>query len=129
MRTLLAAATILNGLLAGANADRLLVGIPALRKLGPVTWGEYSRNADLAPTGIVFYPTLAIGGTILTIAAACSGRLKPAPTQIAAVLALAGLLLTFKAGPNMLAVRKLGDDAEALQRRMGGFEYWSRWRG
>src|SRR5437763_14842590 len=109
MRPLLATAAILNGLLAGANADRLLVGIPALRKLGPVTWGEYSRNADLAPSGMVFYPTLAIGGTILTIAAACSGRLqpaergmKPAPTHTAAILALAGLLLTFKAGPNML---------------------------
>jgi len=43
----------LNGILAGANADRLLVGIPALHKLGPLTWADYSRNADLAPTGIV----------------------------------------------------------------------------
>ena len=127
MRPLLGAATVLNGILAGANADRLLVGIPALRKLGPVTWGDYSRNADLAPTGMVFYPTLAIGGTLLTIAAATRSRQSAAIA--AALSATAGLLLTFKAGPNMLAVRHLGNDADALQQRMDGFEYWSRLRG
>jgi hypothetical protein len=137
MRALLAAATTLNGILAGANADRLIVGIPALRKLGPLMWADYSRNADLAPSGMVFYPTLAIGGTVLTIAASVAapasgaGR-RPgaaAATQIAAGCALAGLLLTFKAAPNMLAVRHLGGDAEALQRRFDGFLYWSRLRG
>src|SRR5438552_2848787 len=127
MRSLLAAAATLNGILAGANADRLIVGIPALRKLGPLTWGDYSRNADLAPSGIVFYPTLAIGGTLLTIAAAA--RMRRGVVTVAAASAAAGLLLTFKAGPNMLAVRKLGNDAVALQRRMDGFEYWSRLRG
>ena len=132
MRTLLAAATILNGLLAGANADRLIVGIPALRKLGPLTWGEYSRHADLAPSGMAFYPTLAIGGTLLTIAASVAAPASDAgrrPGAAAATLAAAGLLLTFKAGPNMLAVRHLGNDADALQQGLDRFEYWSRLRG
>ena len=103
MRTLLGSATILNGILAGATADRFVVGIPALRKLGVRTWAEYSRHADLAPAGMAFYPTLAIGGTILTIAAATRDR-RAIP---AAVLAAAGLLVTFKAAPNMLVIRDL----------------------
>ena len=124
MRTLLGAATILNGILAGATADRFLVGAPALRKLGPRIWAEYSRHADLAPTGIVFYPTLAIGGTILTIAAATRDR-RAMP---AAALAVAGLLMTFKAGPHMLAIRHLHDES-ALQHHLDEFVRWSKLRG
>jgi hypothetical protein len=127
MRTLLGAATVLNGLLAGATADRFLIGIPALRKLGPLTWGQYSRHADLSPAGAAFYPTLAIGGTILTIADAVRSR-QPMAT-VAAASALAGLLFTFKAAPNMLVVRHLGNDAKALQKRMDKFVYWSTFRG
>src|SRR5438552_9830725 len=134
MRTLLAAATTLNGLLAGANADRLFIQLPAFRKTGPRAWAEFSRHADLAPSGMMFYPTLAIGGTLLSIAASVAapasgaGR-RPgaaAATRFAAVLATAGLLLTIKAAPNMLQVRHLGHDAEALQQRFDGFEFWSR---
>ena len=124
MRTLLGSATILNGILAGATADRFVVGIPALRKLGVRTWAEYSRHADLAPAGMAFYPTLAIGGTILTIAAATRDR-RAIP---AAVLAAAGLLVTFKAAPNMLAIRDL-DDERALRRRLDEFVRWSGLRG
>jgi len=124
MRTLLGAAAILNGLLAGATADRFFVGIPALRKLGARTWAEYSRHADLSVRGAVFYPTLAIGGTILTVAAAVRDR-HAIP---AAALAAAGLLVTLKAAPNMLAVRHLHDDA-ALQRRLDEFVHWSKLRG
>lgn len=124
MRTLLGAAAILDGILAGATADRFLVGIPALRKLGTRTWAEYSRHADLAASGMAFYPTLAIGGTILTIAAATRDR-RAVP---AAALAAAGLLITLKAGPNMLAVRHLDDEA-ALQQRLDEFVRWSKLRG
>jgi hypothetical protein len=127
MPALLATATVLNGILAGANADRLLVGIPALRKLGPLTWGAYSRHADLSPTGVVFYPTLAIGGTLLTIAEAV--RTRRGDVTVAAACATAGLLMTFKAGPHMLAVRNLGNEPVPLQQRMDGFEFWSRIRG
>src|SRR5438105_6738646 len=124
MRTLLGSATILNGILAGATADRFVVGIPALRKLGVRTWAEYRRHADLAPAGMAFYPTLAIGGTILMIAAATRDR-RAIP---AAVLAAAGLLVTFKAAPNMLAIRDL-DDERALRRRLDEFVRWSGLRG
>ena len=137
-RKLLGAATILNGFLAGATVDRLAVGIPALRKLGPLTWGDYSRNADLSVRGAMLYPTLAIGGTILTIAAsvaapASGADRRPgaaAATRAAAALATAGLLMTFKAAPNMLAVRHIDRrDAAALQQRMDAFVFWSKIRG
>ena len=36
--------------------------------------------------------------------------------------------MTFKAGPHMLAVRHLGDDTAALQKRMDDFVFWSRIR-
>jgi|ERR1051325_3361969 hypothetical protein len=126
MRTLLGAAAILNGLLAGATADRFLIGIPAFRKLGPITWAEYSRRADLSFRGAAFYPTLEIGGTMLSVAAAVRSR-QPIVAATAAT-ALAGLLFTFKAAPNMLAVRNI-NDAEELRRRMDDFTYWSTFRG
>src|ERR1043166_7537767 len=48
-------ATILGGLLAGGNFDRLAIQMPAWRGLAPRAWAEYSRRADLR-NGIVVYP-------------------------------------------------------------------------
>ena len=127
-KRLAAAATAFGGILAGATFDRGLVGMPALWQLGPKAWADYSRHADLSIRGTAFYPTLAFGNTILSIATAVAAP-KNRAAKVAAVLAAGGLLLTIKAAPNMLRVRKLGDDEAALREAMHGFAFWSAFRG
>jgi hypothetical protein len=72
-RRLLVAATLPNAFLAGGGLDRMLIEMPAWRQVGAVAWAEYSRHADLG-SGLMLYPIAAIGGTLLTIAAALSAR-------------------------------------------------------
>jgi hypothetical protein len=122
------AATAFGGILAGATFDRGIVGLPALYQLGPKAWADYSRHADLSIRGAAFYPMLAIGNTILSIATAVAAP-KNRQAKLAAALALGGLLLTLKAAPNMLRVRHLGNNEEALKRAMEGFMFWSAFRG
>lgn len=122
-------ATLFGGILAGATLDRGLVGMPALYQLGPKAWADYSRHADLSIRGAAFYPTLAFGNTVLSIAAAVAAP-KNRAAKAAAVLATCGLLLTLKAGPNMLRLRKLDDADEAgIREAMNGFAFWSAFRG
>src|SRR5262252_5800221 len=70
-RLLLAAATLVSGILAGGVVDRVVVGGPAWHELGAEAWAAYSRHADLG-NGIVAYPLEAIGGALLIISAAVS---------------------------------------------------------
>src|SRR5437870_2529031 len=124
------AATALGGILAGATADRLVVQFPALGRLGPKFWADYSRNADLSVRGAAFYPTVAIGHAVLSVAAAViTDRRARSSAVAAAMLTLGGLVLTLKAAPNMLSVRHLGDDQVALERARRAFNFWSRIRG
>src|SRR2546430_4022751 len=66
---LLIAAAIANGLLAGASLDKVLVQLPARRKIGLHAMAEYNRATDLGP-GLILYPALGLGAPLLTIAAA-----------------------------------------------------------
>src|SRR5207245_1488797 len=129
MKKLAVAATAFGGILAGATLDRAFVGMPALWQLGSKAWADYSRHADLSIRGAAFYPTLAFGNTILSIATAVAAP-KNRAAKVAAVLAAAGLLLTIKAAPNMLRLRKLNpDDESAIREAMQGFAFWSAFRG
>ena len=44
---LILGAAILDGFLAGGNVDRIIVQMPAWRRVGVRAWAEYSRKADL----------------------------------------------------------------------------------
>lgn len=128
-RLLLATATFMCGILAGAVVDRALVGGPAWHALGPETWAQFSRRADLG-VGLVAYPVEAIGATLLLIATlVCSyfgsnreRRVAP-PLVVAVILSLLGLLLTGKAAPIMLSIGVERSGAE-LQRALDDFFLW-----
>jgi hypothetical protein len=133
-RTLLIAATLVSGWLAGGNVDRALMAMPAWQAVGAVAWAEFSRHADLG-NGLFLYPLEAFGGALLTLAAAIGvhferyARRAVALALDAAVLfAAAGLALTIKAAPIMLSIRDVTDSA-TLQRAFEGFWYWSNIRG
>ena len=65
-RNLLVAATLVGGLLAGANVDRALVAMPAWQQVGPESWAAFSRHADLG-NGFVLYPVEAVGAALLIL--------------------------------------------------------------
>ena len=128
---LIVGATLFNGILAGADVDRWFVGMPAWHAVGAADWANYSRSADLG-NGVFFYPMFAIVGTLLSLAAAISfirqprrERLVAVAIYTAAALALAGLLMTFKAAPFMLSLQHIGNEnINALQQAFYGFEFW-----
>jgi len=49
-------ATLADGLLAGGDIDRWIVGMPAWEAVGVAGWANYSRLADLG-NGFVLYPS------------------------------------------------------------------------
>jgi hypothetical protein len=128
-RLLLAAATLVSGLLAGGVVDRVVVGGPAWHALGAEAWAAYSRHADLG-YGLVAYPMEAIGGALLIIGAAVSNHFDrsrnsavPIPLYCAVVFALAGLALTVKAAPIMLGLAAL-QSGSAPQSAFDEFFLW-----
>ena len=128
-RRLVVAATALGGILAGGSLDRSAVQLPAWRRVGPVPWAAFSREADLG-NGLIWYPLLGLGAPLLSIAAALAvrsdraARSEAAPAYAAAVLSVGHVLATTRAAPNMLGVRRLGDDADALRGALDRFERW-----
>lgn len=132
-RILLILATLIAGLLAGSNVDRAFVAMPAWQQIGALAWAEFSRHADLG-NGLILYPIEAIGGALLTIAAAIMVHFDRSSSRAAAVLiyaaalfALGGLVLTVKAAPMMLGIRGLSE-LGALQRSFEEFWYWGNLR-
>ena len=131
LRLFAAGATLFGGALAGANLDRVVVQMPAWRRLDAQSWANYSRNADLR-NGTFFYPIVAIAGAILTIVTAAGFYLLdslPAtariPTYAAAILDVAGLLATVKAAPIMLSLRGKNNNAAFLQQAFNAFDRWT----
>jgi hypothetical protein len=131
---LLVAATSLTGLLAGGNFVRMFIEMPAWRRTGALAWAAFSRHADLG-SGLVLYPVLAIAGALLTWGATAAARwnaeARPAllPLGIASFLAASGLALTVFAAPQMLSLRHLRDDPEAIQSAFNAFDFWGNLRG
>ncbi len=132
---LILAATVFDGLLAGMNVDRALVQMPAWRQVGARAWAAYSRHADLG-NGLFLYPFEAIGGALLTIAAAIAfqfdagiPRAAAIPIYLSLALALGGLAATILAAPKMLSLRRISDSQAVLQQAFDGFERWGDVRG
>jgi hypothetical protein len=129
--TLALGAAAIDGLLAGLNVDRMVVQMPAWRRVGVRAWAAYSRQADLR-NGLFLYPAEGIGGTALSIATAVAVRLDAAgpreaslPSLVAAMLTIAGLAATVRAAPKMASLRRIDDgDDYKLQTAFDGFLRW-----
>lgn len=128
---LLTISVFLTGMAAGLSADRSIVQLPAFRRTGLDAWVAYSRHADLE-NGLFYYPTLALGGSILTIAAAWRMSDRGSTTQrrarlsrTAAVSAALALAATSQAAPNMWRLRAINTaDHDSVERTYRGFRFW-----
>jgi len=132
---LVVGATVLGGILAGGNVERAIVHMPAWRHVGAPAWAAFSREADLG-NGLIVYPLEAIGGAVLSIAAAITyhfdrsaPRTAAFPIYAAATMVAGGMLATTQAAPIMLSLRQPSNDSITLQRAFDGFEFWGGVRG
>jgi len=126
-------ATVLSGLLAGMDVNRVAVEMHAWEQLGVTSWAAYSQRADLA-NGLFLYPFEAIGAALFTLAAVGCFHVSSVDRHrtlrflyAALALSIVGLLLTMKAAPIMLGIRDLIDPA-ALQRAFEQFFFWGNLR-
>jgi hypothetical protein len=124
-RALVLAASGFHCVLAGGGLDRAFVQMPAWRRVGPLAWAEFSRNADLRD-GLVLYPVAALGGAACSIlAAATAPPRKTASLWAGAILSLLGLLATTRAAPRMLSLRNLSNEQIGpIATAFDGFRRW-----
>lgn len=125
------AATLISGVLAGLSIDRMVVALPAWRRVGLRSWADFSRHADLG-NGRTLYPLLGLAAPACSVAAAASFHFASDvphdaafPVYAAAALGIAHALATARAAPNMLKIARLDDnDLTQLDRAFAGFERW-----
>jgi hypothetical protein len=126
---LVASATVVDGVLAGASLDQSIKQLPARHRLGSLAFSAYSRASDQA-NGLVWYAALGIGGALLTLAAAISALVVGAPpvrrwpVLLAGCLAVAHSFATARAAPINLSQRQVADDEAALRDVFDRFERW-----
>jgi hypothetical protein len=131
---LLAAATVVDGVLAGASLDQSIKQLPARHRLGMRAFSAYSQASDQA-NGLVWYAGLGIGSALLTIAAGAwaltlslsADRLLP--VILAGGFAIAHSLTTARAAPINWSQRAVPDDEVALARIFHRFARWQALRG
>ncbi len=121
------AATVLDGVLAGASLDQSIKQLPARSRIGAVAFSVYSRAADLG-NGILWYAVLGIGAALTTIAAAAASLLAANPFAQALPLLIAALpsvlhsLATARAAPTNFSQRGVASDEAALTAVFDRFE-------
>lgn len=126
---LLAIATAVDGLLAGASLDQSIKQLPARHRIGMRAFSAYSRASDQA-NGLLWYVPLGAGGALLTLAAAIwalglSLRAEQVvPLLLAGGLAIAHSLTTARAAPINWSQLTVADDEVALARIFQRFERW-----
>lgn len=118
---LLIATTVVTGVGAGATLDQAIKQLPARHKIGPAAYADYVRGADLG-NGLVWYPILGIGTTLVTIATILVGFLNDRNSSTTAGLyAIAvGLAVqlgaSVRAAPTLLGLRQGADPRSTLDK-------------
>ncbi len=127
---LVLAALVPHLILGGAGVDRVLVGLPARRRLGSVAYAQYACATDLG-NGLILYPLLGIGGPLLTWAALALALRQRAPAPVLRPLAAASVLCvlhtvtTSQAAATMLRVGRSRDQETELAPLLDRFAAWS----
>jgi hypothetical protein len=73
---LVALATAVDGVLAGASFDQSIKQLPARRRSGVVAFSAYSRASDQA-NGVAWYAAFGVGGAAAASASPVSGSDRP----------------------------------------------------
>jgi hypothetical protein len=129
LSTMVALATAVDGLLAGASLDQSIKQLPARHRIGVLAFSAYSRASDQA-NGVAWYAALGVAGAALTLVAALRAVVSGAPEQQRQPLLLSGLLsvahslATARAAPINFSQRRAPDDERALERIFDRFERW-----
>jgi hypothetical protein len=124
------AALVADGILAGLSLDKVIVQLPARRRIGATAYAAYARAADLG-NGIAFYAAVGISAAVLTLAAFAVAASRRAPGTVTGLLATAALLslahsaMTARAAPTMFQIGKAVDDQQALALLLARFARWS----
>ena len=80
------AALAADGILAGLSLDKVIVQLPARRRIGVTAYAAYARAADLG-NGIAFYAAVGVGAVVLTLAAFGVAASVGAPAAVTGLLA------------------------------------------
>ena len=124
------AALVADGLLAGLSLDKVIVQLPARRRIGVTAYAAYARAADLG-NGIAFYAVVGVGAAVLTIASFAVAAARGAPGAVTGLLAAAAALsvlhsaATGRAAPAMFQIGRAGDTEAALTPLLTRFARWS----
>jgi hypothetical protein len=124
------AALVADGILAGLSLDKVIVQLPARRRIGVTAYAAYARAADLG-NGIAFYAAVGVGAAVLTLAAFAVAASRGAPGAVTGLLAAAALLslvhsaMTARAAPTMFQIGRAGDDQAHLAPLLARFAHWS----
>ena len=109
------AAAVASGAMVGATLDQSVKQLPARHRIGAVAYAAYARAADLTG-GVRWYPGLAAVVVVSTGAAVATGLFDhPDRWRLVALLAagvgtVAHMLVTARAAPTILSLRRLSDD-------------------
>ena len=124
------AALAADGLLAGLSLDKVIVQLPARRRIGAVAYAAYARSADLG-NGIAYYGAVGVGAAALTIAAFAAAAARGSAGAVTGLLAAAAVLsvlhsiATGRAAPAMFRIGRAENTEEALGPLLARFARWS----
>ncbi len=128
---LVAAATALDGIAAGASLDQSIKQLPARHRIGVVAFSAYNRAADMGTGGLIFYAGVGICGFVLALVVAALAffqQISPVyavPIYLAAGFWVLHMLITLtRAAPTLLSQRRHEKDEEALVAIFDRFERW-----
>jgi hypothetical protein len=127
--SLIIAAIVVTGLLAGVSLDKAIVQLPARHRMGVVGFASFSRANDLG-NGLVVYPVLGVSAALLTIGAALAALLQATllsnawSLYLSALLALLHSFTTVRAAPIMLSLRQPTSDEATLTKTLNRFAKW-----
>jgi len=127
------AALVADGILAGLSLDKVIVQLPARRRIGVTAYAAYARAADLG-NGIAFYAATGATAAVLTVAAFAVAAGLGAPGAVTGLLAAAAVLslvhsaATARAAPAMFRLGHAADTETAVAPLLARFARWSAFR-